>query len=59
MLAIVTGVLAQTPAPTQFTGVINDYTPATNTPAGSVGNARTVDFDVDREIRHGRLFRRP
>ena len=33
MLAIVTGV-AQTPTPTQFKGVIHDYTPQTNTPAG-------------------------
>jgi hypothetical protein len=29
MLAVATGVLAQTPAPTQFTGVINDYSPST------------------------------
>jgi hypothetical protein len=34
MLAGVTGVLAQTPATTQYSGVIQDYTPATNTPAG-------------------------
>lgn len=34
MLAIVTGVRAQTPTPMQFKGVIHDYTPATNTPAG-------------------------
>jgi hypothetical protein len=34
MLAITTGLLAQTPAPTQFTGVIEDYTPATNSPMG-------------------------
>jgi hypothetical protein len=33
-LAASTGLLAQTPAPTQFSGVIEDYTPATNTPAG-------------------------
>jgi hypothetical protein len=34
MLTICNGVLAQTSAPTEFTGVINDYTPATNTPPG-------------------------
>jgi hypothetical protein len=35
MLAIATGVLAQTPAPTQFSGVINDYSPSTTvTPMG-------------------------
>ena len=34
MLAITTGVLAQTPLPTQFSGVINDYTPSTSSPAG-------------------------
>ncbi len=34
MLAIVPGVLAQAPTPTQFSGVIEDYTPATNTPTG-------------------------
>ena len=34
MLAAATGVLAQTPAPTQFSGVIEDYTPSTSTPAG-------------------------
>jgi hypothetical protein len=34
MLAAATGVLAQTPAPTQFSGVIEDYTPATSTPTG-------------------------
>ena len=27
MLALATGVLAQTPTPTQFSGVINDYSP--------------------------------
>jgi hypothetical protein len=34
MLAITTCVVAQTPAPTQFSGVINDYTPSTSSPAG-------------------------
>jgi hypothetical protein len=35
MLAITTGLLAQTPLPTQFSGVINDYSPATTvTPMG-------------------------
>jgi hypothetical protein len=34
MLAITTGVLAQTPTPTQFSGVINDYTPSTSSPMG-------------------------
>jgi hypothetical protein len=34
MLAITTYVMAQTPAPTQFSGVINDYTPSTSSPAG-------------------------
>ncbi len=34
MLAIVPAVLAQAPAPTQFSGVIEDYTPATNSPMG-------------------------
>jgi hypothetical protein len=34
MLAAATGVLAQTPAPTQFSGVIEDYTPSTSSPAG-------------------------
>jgi hypothetical protein len=35
MLALTTGVLAQTPQPTQFSGVINDYSPATTvTPMG-------------------------
>jgi hypothetical protein len=34
MLAATTVLMAQTPAPTQFSGVIQDYTPATNTPAG-------------------------
>jgi hypothetical protein len=34
MLAVARGVPAQTAAPTQFSGVIDDYTPATNTPAG-------------------------
>ncbi len=34
MLVIVPGVLAQAPAPTQFAGVIEDYTPATNSPMG-------------------------
>ena len=33
-LAITTGVLAQTSAPTQFTGVINDYSPSTSMPMG-------------------------
>jgi hypothetical protein len=33
-LAATTSVLAQTPAPTQFSGVIEDYTPSTSTPAG-------------------------
>ena len=34
ILAITTGVLAQTPTPTQFSGVINDYTPSTSSPMG-------------------------
>ena len=34
MLAAATAVQAQAPTPTQFSGVIHDYTPATNTPAG-------------------------
>ena len=34
ILASVTSVLAQAPMPTQFSGVIHDYTPATNTPPG-------------------------
>jgi hypothetical protein len=35
MLAMATGALAQTPAPTQFSGVINDYSPSTTvTPTG-------------------------
>jgi hypothetical protein len=34
MLAICNVVLAQAPAPTQFIGVIHDYTPLTNTPPG-------------------------
>src|ERR1022692_4778335 len=34
MLAITTGVLAQTPTPTQFSGVINDYTPSPSSPMG-------------------------
>ena len=35
MLAITTGILAQTPLPTQFSGVINDYSPSTTvTPMG-------------------------
>jgi hypothetical protein len=34
MLTVTAGVLAQTPAPTQFSGVINDYTPSTSSPAG-------------------------
>src|SRR5580700_4706964 len=34
MLAIVPGVLAQTATSTQFSGVIEDYTPATNSPMG-------------------------
>ena len=34
MLAIVPGILAQAQTPNQFNGVIHDYTPATNTPAG-------------------------
>jgi hypothetical protein len=34
MLVVASGVPAQTAAPTQFSGVIEDYTPATNTPAG-------------------------
>jgi hypothetical protein len=34
LLAASAGVLAQTPAPTQFSGVIEDYTPATSTPTG-------------------------
>jgi len=29
-----TGLLAQAPAPTQYSGIIQDYTPATNSPAG-------------------------
>lgn len=33
-LAITTGILAQTPAGTQFSGVINDYTPTTSSPMG-------------------------
>jgi hypothetical protein len=33
-LAITTGILAQTPLPTEFSGVINDYTPSTSSPAG-------------------------
>jgi hypothetical protein len=33
-LAAATGVLAQNPLPTQFSGVINDYTPSTSSPAG-------------------------
>lgn len=34
MLAIATSALAQTPAPTQFSGVINDYSPSTSMPMG-------------------------
>jgi hypothetical protein len=34
MLAIAPGVLAQAPMPAQFSGVIEDYTPATNSPMG-------------------------
>ncbi len=34
MLAAAASVLGQTPTPTQFSGVINDYTPETNTPTG-------------------------
>jgi hypothetical protein len=34
MLAVATGLLAQTSTPTQFSGVINDYSPATVTPMG-------------------------
>jgi hypothetical protein len=33
-LAVASSVLAQAPAPTQFSGVIEDYTPATSSPAG-------------------------
>ncbi len=33
-LAIASGVLAQTSAPTQFSGVINDYSPTTSMPMG-------------------------
>src|SRR5271170_974286 len=33
-LAVATGALAQTPLPTQFSGVINDYTPSTSSPTG-------------------------
>ena len=53
------GVLAQTPAPTQFSGVINDYSPLNEHPDGSVGNARSVDFDVERRYEHRPIFRRP
>jgi len=34
MLTATAGVLAQTPTPTQFSGVINDYTPSTSSPTG-------------------------
>jgi hypothetical protein len=34
MLVAATGVLAQAPIPTQFSGVINDYTPSTSSPMG-------------------------
>lgn len=34
ILAITTGALAQAPLPTQFSGVINDYTPSTSSPTG-------------------------
>jgi len=34
MLAVTTCVLAQTPTPTQFSGVINDYSPSTSSPMG-------------------------
>jgi hypothetical protein len=34
MGAAATGLLAQTPAPTEFSGMINDYTPSTSMPAG-------------------------
>jgi len=34
ILAVTTGALAQTPLPTQFSGVINDYTPSTSSPTG-------------------------
>jgi len=34
VLALTTGVLAQAPTPTQFTGVINDYSPTTSSPMG-------------------------
>jgi hypothetical protein len=54
-LAGATGVPAQTPAPAQFSGVINDYTPSTSSPMGSWemrgpwsltlnGAASTADF---------------
>jgi hypothetical protein len=57
MLAAVTGVLAQAPLPTQFSGVINDYTPSTSSPTGPWemrgpwnltlnGAASTADFTV-------------
>jgi hypothetical protein len=34
MLAAATGVMAQAPLPTQFSGVIDDYTPSTSSPMG-------------------------
>jgi hypothetical protein len=34
VLVAATGALAQAPIPTQFSGVINDYTPSTSSPAG-------------------------
>jgi hypothetical protein len=50
MLAIATGALAQSPTPTQFSGVINDYSPSTTvTPTGpwEMRGPWTLTFNQD------------
>ena len=51
-----TGVLAQTPLPTQFSGVINDYSPSTSSPMGPWEMRGPWSFDVERSSRHGRFY---
>jgi hypothetical protein len=69
-LAAATSVLAQAPAPTQFSGVIEDYTPSTSTPTGPWemrgpwtltlnGASGTADFSVELTMELSDYTRNP
>ncbi len=50
------GVLAQTSAPTQFSGVINDYSPTTSSPMGPWEMRGPWTLTLNQDYQQGRFF---